>query len=85
MDLAQVVGYGDCFVAHGGQLDDEGGLPVAPAAHGFEQGDAVVVLVVCSQRVCRNLAGCVQYLAGVAVVDLQDGGVAPRWDAHALY
>ena len=49
--LGQVVGNGFCFGLQGGQFDDEGLLPLAPAAHGFEQGDAVVVFVVCGQQV----------------------------------
>lgn len=80
----QVVGYGKCLFAQGGQLDDDGGLPLAPAAHGFEQGDAVVIHLVRRQQVRRNEAGGVQYLAGVAVVDLQDGGAALCLNAHAL-
>ena len=32
----QVVRNGKGFVAQGGQFDDDGGLALAPAAHGFE-------------------------------------------------
>ena len=42
----KVVGNGLNFGLQSGQFDDEGLLTLAPAARGFEQGDAVVVFVV---------------------------------------
>ena len=84
MGAGQVVGNGKGFVAQGGQFDDDGGLALAPAAHGFEQGDAVVVFVVRGQQVCGDQAGGVQYLPRVAVVDLQDGCISLGFDPEAL-
>lgn len=49
--LGQVVGNGFRLCLQGGQLDDEGLLPLAPTAHGFEQGDAVVIGILGCQQV----------------------------------
>ena len=74
--MAQLVGDGECFFAQAGQFDEDGGLPVASAADGFEQRNTVVVFVVRGQQVGRNQVGGLQNLPGVAVVDFQDGGAA---------
>lgn len=67
-----------------GRLDDGGGLALAPAAHGSERGDTVVVLVVCRHQVCGDQTGGVQYLPHVAVVDLEEGDAPLLPDAHAF-
>lgn len=52
MGAGKVAGDGKGFVAQGGQFDDDGGLPLAPAAHGLEQRDAFVVFLVRRQKIC---------------------------------
>ena len=47
--LVQLVGNRKRFFAQRGQFDDDGRLPFAPAADGFDQRYAVVVFVVRSQ------------------------------------
>lgn len=49
----------------------------------LEQGDAVVVFVVCLEQVGGDQAGGVKNLPRVAVVDLQDGGAPVGLNAHA--
>ena len=82
--VAQFVGNGKGFVAQCGQAKDQRRLALASAADGLKQRNAVVVFVVRSEQVGRHQAGGLQYLFGVAVVDLQDGGAALRLHAHTL-
>ena len=65
-------------------MDDDGLGAVAAAAHGFDEGDAVVVAVFGGEQVARDGVGGLQDLPRVAVVDLEDGGAALGLDAHAF-
>jgi energy-coupling factor transporter ATP-binding protein EcfA2 len=67
-----------------GQADNDGGFAIAPAAHRPDHGDAVFVFVFGGEQVGGDQAGCLQHLACVASVDLQNGGAPLGLNTHAF-